>query len=54
VHLVFESAGGQERVSDPVGLEFQMAARHLMWVLGTEPGSFAKTKCASILPYPKT
>lgn len=34
--------GGQKRVTYPLELELAEVVSHLMWVPGTEPGSFAK------------
>lgn len=33
---------GQMKVSDPFQLELQLIVIHRVWLLGTEPGSFAR------------
>jgi hypothetical protein len=37
----------QKRASDPLDLGFQAVVSCLIWVLGTEPGSFAKNSMCS-------
>ena len=37
--------GDQKRASDPLELELEVVVSPLMWVLGTELGSSARTAC---------
>lgn len=37
--------GDHQRVSDPLELELEVVVSPLMWVLGTELGSSARTAC---------
>lgn len=47
-YRISDAQGGQEGALDLLELEIQMVV-HLMWVLGIEPGLFART--ASTLNY---
>lgn len=39
---VYSALGDQQWVSDPLSLESQAVSSYLMWVLGTEPGTFER------------
>lgn len=45
-HMMFGGVGiaPQKRISDPLRLKVQPVVNHLVWVLGTELGSFRKVK----------
>jgi hypothetical protein len=38
-HMHVGASGGQQRALDSLELELQEIVNHLMWVMGTEPGS---------------
>lgn len=41
--------GGQKRELEPLELGLQVIVSHLMWVLATQLGSFARTACTVML-----
>lgn len=47
VHPSADILRGQKRGSDPPELEFERVVSLLMWVLGTEPKSSAKSRICS-------
>lgn len=53
-HMMFVCAP-QKKISDLLGLKLQPVVNHLMWVLGTEFGSFKETEnthnCWAIFPH---
>lgn len=40
------ACGGQDRASDPLGLDLQLVVCWLMWVLRTKPGSAVRAATA--------